>query len=79
VLSNLISKARNLHVCLWLRSGTKLAVKIIDFDDVFVEVIVKVNPQTGAFATTREQFETAGDNWREDRILVSINDISMVA
>lgn len=78
MLSNLIGKARNLHVTLWLRSGRKLAVKVLDYDDIFIEVIVKVNVQTNDFAATREDYDRTDGTWREDRILVNINDISMI-
>jgi len=78
VLSNLIGKARNLHVTLWLRSGRKLAVKVLDYDDIFCEVIVKINEKTGEFAATREEFDLEDGVWIEDRILVNIDDISLI-
>jgi len=80
VYSNLIAKARNLVVELYLRSGNRrLACKFIEADEVFIEVIVRINEKTGEFASTREEFEGAADGWVEDRILVSIADISIIA
>jgi hypothetical protein len=77
--SDLITKARNLHVTIYMRSnGLKVAGKIIDFDEVFCEVMVKIHAD-GRFAATREEFDSLKPEWREDRILISIADISIIA
>ena len=79
--SNLIAKARNLVVEFFLRSGDrKLAGKVIESDEVFVEVIVRIKEKTGEFAADRKAFEEAvGAGWREDRILINVSDISIIA
>jgi hypothetical protein len=81
--SNLISKARNVVVEFHLRSGgRRLAGKIHEVDEVFVEVMVQINEQTGEFAQDRSAFEKASKSksgWRSDRILINIRDISMLA
>lgn len=80
MFSSLLTKARNLHVTLHLRSGRRLACKIIDFDDVFCEVLVRVNRQTGEFASALADLDAQdAAQWLDDRILISIADISIVA
>ena len=79
MFSNLIAKARNLPVELYLRTGDRrLAGKIIEVDEVFTEVIVRINKKTGEFASDREVFEEESAAWLEDRILINISDISMI-
>jgi hypothetical protein len=59
--SNLIGKARNVVVEIYLRSrNTQLAGKIIEVDEVFVEVLVWINEKTGEFAKDHATFEQAG-------------------
>jgi len=81
--SNLIGKARNVVVEFHLRScNTQLAGKINEIDEVFVEVLVWINEQTGDFAKDRATFEKASNGakgWRNDRILLNIRDISIIA
>jgi len=81
--SNLIGKARNVVVEFYLRScNTQLAGKINEIDEVFVEVLVYINEQTGEFAKDRATFEQATNGkagWRSDRILLNIRDISIIA
>lgn len=77
--SSLLTKARNQNVTLYLCSGRRLAGKIIDFDDMFCEVLVRIDEKTGEFATVKEVLEGDGGGWRDDRILVNMNDISMIA
>ena len=56
--SNLIAKARNVVVEFHLRSGNMhLAGKIHEVDEVFVEVMVWINEQTGEFAKDRAAYE----------------------
>ena len=81
--SNLIGKARNLVVEITLRSTQlKLAGKINEVDEVFVELLVWANTATGKFAMDRETYQRADkgeSGWQEDRILVNIADISVIA
>lgn len=81
--SNLIAKARNVVVELHLRScQQRLAGKIIEVDEVFAEVLVWINAKTGDFAPDRKTFERAAageSGWREDRVLVNMSDISIIA
>lgn len=81
--SSLIAKARNVIVEIHLRScQQRLAGKIIEVDEVFAEVLVWINEKSGEFATDRKTFvkAAAGDSgWREDRVLVNIGDISVIA
>jgi hypothetical protein len=79
VYSSLLTKARNQYVTIHLCSGRRLAGKIIDFDDVFAEVLVRINDTTGDFATTKADFEGLQNGWRDDRILVNMSDISIIA
>jgi len=80
VYSNLIAKARNLVVEFYLRSGDrKVAGKVIESDEVFIEAIVRINVKSGEFAPDRKTFEKAtGADWREDRILINVSDISII-
>jgi hypothetical protein len=81
--SNLIGKARNVVVEIHLRScNMQLAGKIIEVDEVFVEVLVWIDVKTGNFAKDRatfEQAESGKPGWRSDRVLVNIEDISIIA
>lgn len=78
--SNLITKARNILVEIHMRSSQKIIVgKIIDFDQIFLEVMVMVNEKDGGFASERSAFDTGTEGWREDRVLVNISDISVIA
>ena len=81
--SNLIAKARKLVVEFHLRSCQRqLAGRINEVDEIFVEVLVWVNEKSGDFAEDRETFlkaEQGASGWREDRILVNISDISIIA
>lgn len=81
--SSLIAKARNVVVEIHLRScQQRLAGKIIEVDEVFAEVLVCINDKTGEFAADRQTFEKAANGaagWRDDRVLVNIQDISIIA
>lgn len=78
--STLITKARNILVELHLRSNnTRLVGKIIDFDETFIEVIVMVSEKDGTFASERKAFDAGSQGWREDRVLININDVSIIA
>jgi hypothetical protein len=77
--SSLLTKARNLHVTLYLCSGRRLRCKLIDFDDMFCEVLVRINTSSGEFAATMAEFDAGDSGWREDRILVNMSDISLIA
>lgn len=80
--SNLIGKARNRIVEFYLRScQLRLAGKVNEVDEVFVEVLVWINEETGAFAPDRPAYlkaENGEAGWRNDRILVNISDISIL-
>jgi hypothetical protein len=76
--SNLINKARNVTVEIHLTSGTKVAGRILDVDGVFIELEVKVGGN-GLFVADKAIFDKGADNLRADRILVGINDISIIA
>jgi len=76
--SNLINKARNVTVEIHRRSGSKLAGRILDVDEVFIEVEVKID-KAGNFVTERPAFDAAGSDVRLDRILVNIADIGLIA
>lgn len=81
--SNLIGKARNVVVEIYLRScNMHLAGKIIEVDEVFIEVLVWIDEKTGKFAADRATFEQASAGkagWRSDRVLINIRDISIIA
>jgi hypothetical protein len=80
VYSNLIAKARNLVVVFHMRSCQHvIAGKLIDVDEVFAEVLVKRNRGTGEFLSSADKFENPGDGWVEDRVLINMLDISMIA
>jgi len=83
MFSNLIGKARNRIVEFHLRSDNRrLAGKVNELDEVFVEVLVWVDEKTGEFAADRPAYQKAeaGEpGWRTDRILVNITDISIIA
>jgi hypothetical protein len=76
--SNLINKARNVTVELHLRSGTKLAGRILDVDEMFLEFEVKAG-SNGLFVADKGVFDKGTENMRVDRILVSLADISLIA
>jgi hypothetical protein len=74
----LVSKARNLVVVITLKSsGKSFAARIVDFDDDFIEVLVRLK-EDGDYVQERENF-TNGDGVMQDRILVAIDDISTIA
>lgn len=81
--SSLIAKARNLVVEFYLRTGGRqLAGRVIEVDDLFVEVIVQRREDSGEFAVHVAEFEAAeagAPGWREDRILINLDEISMIA
>ena len=81
--SSLIGKARNVTVELYLRtSNRRLARRIIEINEVFAEVMVFVKEPGGEFASSRAEFlaaEAGEAGWREDRVLVNIADISIIA
>jgi hypothetical protein len=80
VYSNLIAKARNLVVVFYLCSGGRVfAGKLIEVDEVFAEVLVKYNHATGEFLADPAKFENPGEGWAEDRVLINLLDISMIA
>ena len=73
-----VSKARNLVVVITLKSsGNSFAARIVDFDEDFIEVLVRLN-ENGEYVQKREDF-TNGDGVMQDRILVAITDISTIA
>ncbi len=77
--SNLMDKARNIVVRITLRSsGQSFVGKIIEADNRFAVVVVRVNEQNGDIAATRELFEGSQAGWRQDRLLVNIGDISTI-
>ncbi len=72
----LIGKARNLVVVITMKStGRSFAARIIDFDDDFLEVIVRLG-ENSDYLANREDF-LKGEN-KQERILVAINDISTI-
>ncbi len=74
----LVSKARNLVVVITLKSSSRsFAGKIIDFDDRFIEVLVRVDDK-GELSANRDVFFNGGYA-KQDRILVSLDDISTIA
>jgi hypothetical protein len=78
--SSLITKARNILVEIHLKSNNRrIAGKIIDFDSEFVEVLVRVNEQTGEFAADRSAFNSNQAGMKDDRVLISLGDISIIA
>jgi hypothetical protein len=76
--SNLINKARNITVEIHRRSGGKLAGRILEVDEVFVEVEVKLDKQ-GGFIADRAAYDDPGYDARPDRVLVNIADIGLIA
>ena len=77
--SHLMEKARNIVVTITLRSDKHpFTGKIVEADDRFAVVIVKVNEKSGDVARSREEFEQAADGWRTDRLLVNVEDISTI-
>lgn len=79
MLSTLINKARNVVVNITLRSsGKHFCGKIIDYDEVFAEVMVKVNEETGELATDCKPYNGERKGWREERYLINILDISII-
>lgn len=78
--SNLINKARNVTVEIHLRSGSKIAGRILDVDEAFIELEVKAGGN-GLFVSDKGIFDKGADssNLRSDRILVSLGDISLIA
>ena len=78
--SNLITKARNILVEIHLNSnGVRIAGKIIDFDQEFVEVLVKVDERSGEFVASRGEFSDDRQGLKDDRVLISLSDISVIA
>jgi len=81
--SNLIGKTRNVVVEFYMRScSMRIAGKVNEVDEVFVEVLVWINNETGEFAADKETFAQAAAGaagWRDDRILINIDDISVIA
>lgn len=81
--SSLITKARNVVVEIHLGPCCKkIAGKINEVDEVFAEVLVWIDEKTGEFAVDRKAFQKAAEGeagWREDRILINIKDISIIA
>jgi small nuclear ribonucleoprotein (snRNP)-like protein len=78
VYSSLLTKARNQNVTIYLCSGRRLAGKIIDFDDMFCEVLVRIDEKTGEFATVKAELNGDSNGWRDDRVLLNMSDISMI-
>lgn len=77
--TNMLAKARNLIVNITLRScDTKFIGKLIDYDDGFAEIIVKVDPSSGTFARDKAAFNDTSGKWNEERVLVNISDISTI-
>ena len=77
--STLINKARNVVVDITLRSsGKRFCGKIIDCDEWFAEVMIKINEETGEYAKDCKPYNGEMEGWREDRILVNIQDISII-
>lgn len=73
----LVSKARNLVVVITLKSnGRSFAGKIIDFDEHFIEVLVRADDK-GELSVNRDAFFNGGG--KQDRILVSLADVSTIA
>ena len=80
ISNTLITKARNILVEIHLKSNNrKIAGKIIDFDAEFIEVLVRVNEKTGDFAGDRSAFRSERGGMKDDRVLISMNDISIIA
>lgn len=74
----LVSKARNLVVVITLKSnGRSFAGKIIDFDDRFIEVLVRMDGE-GELSVSKDAFLNGGHS-HQDRILVALDDISTIA
>lgn len=72
----LIGKARNLVVVITMKStGRSFAARIIDFDDDFLEVIVRLG-ENSDYMANREDFLKSEN--KQERILVAINDISTI-
>lgn len=76
--SNLINKARNLTIEIHRRSGPKLAGRILDVDEVFIEVEVKLDKQ-GNFIADRATYDNPGFDAPRDRVLLNITDIGLIA
>jgi len=58
-------------------SGKSFAARIIDFDENFIEVLVRIK-ENGDYSKDRDDFHN-GDHTTQDRILVAIDDISTIA
>ena len=80
MVSTLINKARNVVVSITLRSsGRQFCGKIIDFDEWFAEVLIKISDESGEWATDCKPYNGEPKGWHEDRVLVNIQDISTIS
>jgi|GEM_PF-1811969 len=74
----LVNKARNLVVKITLKSNGQVFLgRVMDFDDRFLEVQVRIDAKTGKFSTNAADFNN-GSKVPSDRILVALDDISMI-
>jgi hypothetical protein len=78
VHSNLINKARNLTVEVQLRSGDRIAGRILEVDLVFLEMQVRLG-QDGKPLRAKAEFDATGGGGKVDRVLINIGDISYIA
>jgi hypothetical protein len=76
--SNLINKARNLTVEIHRRSGPKFAGRILDVDEVFIEVEVRLD-KGGNLIPDRAGYDQAGPDAPRDRVLVNIADVGLIS
>jgi hypothetical protein len=78
VHSNLINKARGITVEVHLRSGGTIAGRILEVDEVFIEMQVRLG-KDGRPVTEKALFEAGGSDDKVDRVLVNLDDISYIA
>jgi len=78
-MASLVNKARNLVVKITLKSNGKVFLgRVIDFDDRFLEVQVRLDSKTGDYSSNPKDFEN-GSKVPSDRILVALDDISTIS
>lgn len=76
---SLVNKARNLVVRITLKSNAHTFLgRIMEFDERFIEVQVRVDPKTGKYSKKPSDFDN-GSKVPADRILVALDDISIIA
>jgi small nuclear ribonucleoprotein (snRNP)-like protein len=78
VHSNLINKTRNITVEVHLRSGGTIAGRILEVDEVFIEMQVRL-AKDGRPTAAKADYDSETPGAKVDRVLVNIDDISYIA